>query len=146
MRISLDTNIFLAIKNKEESSPFCEKILNAIEEKKFTGVLSTIVISEVLVGFYQNNETWEADEFTQNITAYYEIIPVSLEISQKAAIIRANNNIKLPDALIIATLELNHAKIFITSDKVLSKYKDITIMSPERFVRKYLNERQNITE
>lgn len=140
LRISLDTNIFLAIKNKEDSSPFCEKILNAIEEKKFTGVLSTIVISEVLVGFYQNDETWEADEFTQNIIAYYKIIPVSLEISQKGAKIRANHNIKLPDALIIAMLELNQAKILITSDKGLSKYKDIDIMSPEKFVEKYLNQ------
>ena len=139
MRISLDTNIFLAIKNKEDSSPFCEKILNAIEEKKFTGVLSTVVIAEVLVGFYQNDETWEADEFTQNITAYYEIIPVSMEISQKGAKIRAKYKVKLPDALIIASLDLSETKILITSDKKLNKCPEIKIMSPEKFVEKYLN-------
>ncbi len=139
MRISLDTNIFLAIKNKEDSSSFCEKILNAIEEKKFTGVLSTVVIAEVLVGFYQNDETWEADEFTQNITAYYEIIPVSMEISQKGAKIRAKYKVKLPDALIIASLDLFETKILITSDKKLNKCPEIKIMSPEKFVEKYLN-------
>ena len=140
LKISLDTNIFLAIKNSEDSSPYCEKILNAIEEKKFTGVLSTIIIAEVLVGFYQNNESWEADEFTRNCSAYYNIIPVSLEISLKGAQIRAYNNIKLPDALIIATLELNETKLLITSDRRLSKYNDITIMTPEEFVKKYLNQ------
>ena len=140
LRISLDTNIFLAIKNKEDSSPFCEKILNAIEEKKFIGVLSTVVISEVLVGFYQNNETWEADEFAQNITAYYEIIPVSLDVSQEGAKIRAKYKIKLPDALIIASLDLSETKILITSDKGLSKYSEIIIMTPENFVKKYFKQ------
>ena len=140
LRISLDTNIFLAIKNKEDSSPFCEKILNAIEEKKFIGVLSTVVISEVLVGFYQNNETWEADEFSHNVTAYYKIIPVSLEVSQKGAKIRAKYNIKLPDALIVASLELSETKILITSDKGLNKYTEIMIMTPEKFVEKYINQ------
>ena len=140
LRISLDTNIFLAIKNKEDSSPFCEKILNAVEEKKFTGVLSTVVISEVLVGFYQNNEIWEADEFSQNITAYYKIIPISLEVSQKGAKIRAKYNIKLPDALIVASLNLSETKILITSDKVLNKCTEIMIMTPEKFVEKYINQ------
>ena len=140
LRISLDTNIFLSIKNKEGSSPFCEKILNAIEEKKFIGVLSTVVISEVLVGFYQNNETWEADEFSHNVTAYYKIIPVSLEVSQKGAKIRAKYNVKLPDALIIASLDLSETKILISSDKGLSKCSEIIIMTPEKFVEKYLKQ------
>ncbi|MHA1647328.1 MAG: type II toxin-antitoxin system VapC family toxin [Promethearchaeota archaeon] len=140
MRISLDTNIFLSIKNKEDSSPFCEKILNVIEEKKFIGVLSTVVISEVLVGFYQNNEIWEADEFSQNITAYYKIIPVSLEVSQKGAKIRAKYNIKLPDALIVASLDLSETKILITLDKGLSKCSEILIMTPEKFVEKFLKQ------
>ena len=33
MKVCLDTNVFIAIKNKEEDFGFCTKILDAIEEK-----------------------------------------------------------------------------------------------------------------
>ena len=53
--ISLDTNIFLNVKNKEE--PFFEDslmVLDLIDENKVMCVLSTIVLAEMCAGYYEN--------------------------------------------------------------------------------------------
>ncbi|MHA1473500.1 MAG: type II toxin-antitoxin system VapC family toxin [Promethearchaeota archaeon] len=143
MKVSLDTNVFIAIKNKEENYRYCENILDAIEENKFTCIISTIVLSEVLVGFYQNNELEEADRFLGKIILNYTVIPVDTRISQKAAQIRAQYQIKLPDAIIAASTILSNSEAFITYDKPLLKKLKIQVISPVKFVEKYMTSELN---
>ena len=138
MKACLDTNVFIAIKNKEEHSESCEKILNAIENHRIEGAISTIVIAEILVGFYQNNEIDEADRFLNNLLLSFEIIPVDINIALKAAQVRANFGIKFPDAIIAASTIHSNSDIFITRDQPLHKKLDFEILEPESFVIKYL--------
>jgi len=143
MKVSIDTNVFIAIKNKEENYRYCENILDAIEENKFTCIISTIVLSEVLVGFYQNNELEEADRFLSKIILNYTVIPVDTRISQKAAQIRAQYQIRLPDAIIAASTILSNSEAFITYDKPLLKKLKIQVISPVKFVEKYMTSELN---
>lgn len=139
MKACLDTNVFITIKNKEEHSEFCEKILNAIENQKIEGAISTIVIAEILVGFYQNNEIDEADRFLNNLILNFEIIPVDATITLKAAQVQTKFGIKLPDAIIAASTIHSKSDIFITGDQVLHQNKlDFEIFNPKNFVMKYL--------
>lgn len=138
MKVSLDTNVFIAIKNKEENFMDCKHILDAIEENQFKGVISTIVLSEVLVGFYQNNELEEGDRFLSKAILNYKVIPVDIRISQKAAQIRAQYQFKLPDAIIAASTILSDSEAFITCDKPLLKKLKIQVFSPVEFVEKYI--------
>ncbi|TES94701.1 MAG: type II toxin-antitoxin system VapC family toxin [Promethearchaeota archaeon] len=138
MKVSLDTNVFIAIKNKEENFTYCENILDAIEENQFKCIISTIVLSEVLVGFYQNNELEEADRFLSKALLNYILMPVDTSISQKAAQIRAQYQIKLPDAIIAASTILSDSEVFITYNKPLLKKLKIQVLSPVEFVEKYM--------
>lgn len=138
MKICLDTNIFISIKNKEGDAMFCEIILDAIDEKSITAAVSTIVIAEVLVGFYKNNEIKEADRFLSTAMLKYEIMPVNIEISKKAAEIRGSSKIKLPDALIIASVVISRAEIFVTKNISLEKRNEFQILDPKNFVENYL--------
>jgi predicted nucleic acid-binding protein len=138
MRISLDTNVFIAIKNKEDDSQYCERILDAIEDKEIEGVISTIVIAETLVGFYYNKEEKEAEHFLVQVLQSYYVLPVDVQVSEKAAKLRAQQGIKLPDAVIIATAMITNADYLITKDDTLKKKTGIKSLTPQEFASKYL--------
>ncbi len=138
MKVNLDTNVFLSVKNKEDDHEYCEKIINFIEDKHIDGVLSTIVLIEVLVGFYQNSENEEADRFSSSAVLNFDVIPVNFEIAQKAAQLRAQHNIRLPDAIISASTIISKAEFFITNDKKLLKKLDLKKITPKDFVKNYL--------
>ncbi len=140
LRVNLDTNVFLAIKNKEPLYEYCERILNEIENKEIEGIISTIVLAEVLVGFFQKNEENEATRFSSSALLNLNIIPVDQEIATKAAYIRAHHGIKLPDALIIATTLLTEANFFITHDKIIHEKINMKIITPKEFVDEYLRD------
>ncbi|MEM1577022.1 MAG: PIN domain-containing protein [Archaeoglobaceae archaeon] len=63
LRVCLDTNVFIEVKNREEGYEYCERILDAIDDGLIEAFVSPIVISEVLVGFYRNKEEFEAKNF-----------------------------------------------------------------------------------
>ena len=143
MKVNLDTNIFLAVKNKEPDYEYCERIIDEIEDKKIDSIMSTIVLAEILVGFFQNNEKDEASRFASSALLNYDLISVDQDIAQKAAYIRAQYNIKLPDALISATTILSESDFFITNDKPLLKKQKIKKITPKAFVEKYLDNKSN---
>jgi predicted nucleic acid-binding protein len=138
MKVCLDTSVFIAVKNTEDDSLQCEKILDAIDNKEIEGVISSIVIAETLVGFYKNKEEKEAEDFLTHATKSCQISPVDLRVADKAARLRAEQKIKLPDAIIIATAEIVSAECFVTKDDTLRKRSEIQSLSPAGFVRKYL--------
>lgn len=137
MKVCLDTNIFISVKNKEKNFQHSEKILNLIEENQIEGSLSTIVLTEVLVGFYLNEEKEAAIQFLSSAVLNYEIIPVNIDISQKAAQIRAQYQIRLPDAIISASTFLSDAEILITNNKKMLEKLKIQVLTPKEFIEKY---------
>ena len=138
MKVNLDTNVFLSVKNKEDDHEYCEKIINSIEDKHIAGVLSTIVLIEILIGFYKNSENNEAERFSNSAVLNFDLIPVNFEIAQKAAQIRAQHNIRLPDAIISASTIISKAEFFITNNKTLLKKLNIKIITPKNFIKNYL--------
>ena len=143
MKVSLDTNVFISVKNKEDDHEYCEKIINSIEDKLVDGVLSTIVLIEVLVGFYKNSENNEADRFSGSAVLNFDVIPVNSEIAEKSAKLRAQHNIRLPDAIISASTIVSKAEFFITNDKTLLKKLDLKKITPKDFVINYLEVDKN---
>lgn len=138
MRDCLDTNVFFAVKNKEDDAQHCERILDAIDDKEIEGIVSTIVIAETLVGFYYNKEAKEAEHFLTQVLNSYQVLPVDVEMSEKAAMLRASQEVKLPDAVIIATAIITNADYLITKDDTLKKKTGIKSLTPQEFVSKYL--------
>ncbi|MBD3255794.1 MAG: PIN domain-containing protein [Candidatus Lokiarchaeota archaeon] len=138
MKVSLDTNVFLAVKNKEPEYEYSKKIIDSIEDKQLEGVMSTIVLAEVLVGFFQNKESDKANRFANKALLNYEMIDVTLETAQKAAKIRAETNIKLPDAIISASSIVAEVDYLISQDQKILKKINVKKISPKDFVEKIM--------
>jgi len=100
------------------------------------GTISTINIAEVLTGFYvaeDEKRASKAKKLLKDLTLNgFEIVPVTFEIAELAASLRAKRGGKLPDALIVATA-INQAANFIYSqDEDLQRFnQDIKVLKLE---------------
>lgn len=131
MRVCLDTNIFISVKNREPNYKYCEQIFDAIDDGHLEAVISTVVAAEVLVGFYMNNEQIQANKFINHILSRYIVQPVTLEIANLAAKIRGSK-LRLPDAIVVATALLNKSKL-VTLDKNI-RHSKIEVVTPKQLV------------
>lgn len=119
MKIGLDTNIFLNVKNKEKDFyEFSNQILNKIDNNELEAVISIITIAELTVGYYNTNELREKDDFINGIYSnqQYRIIDLDLKVADKSAEIRSQARLKLPDAIITASAILEKCDCLITND------------------------------
>lgn len=146
MKLGFDTNIFIAIRNKEPNHLSCKKIIDMIQidkngEKKsssYVGFLSTIVIAEMLVRFYKNREFEQAKDITNIIQQHYTVIPVNIEISIEAAKLRGKSGLKLPDALIAMSYHQMNVDYFISNDFEIAEKLSFIVIKPEDFISKIL--------
>jgi len=58
---------------------------------------------------------------------HFTLVPIDYDIARRAASIRAEYKILLPDAFQIAAALLHQATIFVANDKKLKRVKDICI-------------------
>ncbi len=142
MKIGLDTNIFLKVKNKEEPFyQYSEAILNAIDEGELKAVISIISITELCVGYYRKNELIDKDEFIAGIylNKNYNMIEMNLKVADKAGEIKNKGNLKLPDSIITASILLEGASCLITNDGGFENAKDfISVFTSKEFYENYL--------
>ncbi len=119
IRISLDTNVILNVINKEELFfDSSRQLLDKISDGELEGVISTVVLSEVLTGFYMNNDIKSSKIFKESLieSRTFIIMPVDTQIADLAAKIRSKDKIKLPDAIILATAILSKSTYLVSSD------------------------------
>lgn len=143
LKICLDTNVFVSVINKEPLALACKKIMDHIEKKQLEAVVSTIVISEICVGFYQNHDDQIIPAFLDNLKKNYQIIPVTEDIALKSAEIKAFSNLKLPDALIYATSLMNNVNFLVSNNfSVVKSQKktDPQVVTPDDFVKNILHD------
>ncbi len=128
MRIFLDTNVFLAILNEEENWQVAEKLLLDVHNGKYECYTSVICISEILSGFYAENESEKGEIFLEDMKAINNltITDVDLTIAKDAAKLRAKYKIKLPDAMIASSCKVHECKL-ITQDENFKKVKEIEV-------------------
>ena len=130
MRLFFDTNVFLAILNKEENWQLAEKLLLDVHNGKHTGFTSVICVSEILSGFYAEDESEKGEIFLTNMKALNNltITDIDLIIAKDAAKVRAKYKIKLPDAIIASSCKVHKCKL-ITQDKNFKKVDEIEVKS-----------------
>ncbi|MBD3196405.1 MAG: PIN domain-containing protein [Candidatus Lokiarchaeota archaeon] len=85
-----------------------------------------VVLTELFVGFYKNNEILEKTEFLSalHFNKNFKIIDYNLKIADKAAKIRSKTNLRLPDCIIIASALHENTDILISNDSDFKKIEN----------------------
>jgi predicted nucleic acid-binding protein len=133
MKIALDTNVLIYfLEGIEPHASKVEKTLNAFMKSEDEGVISTVTVAEILTGFYvagDAKKAAKAKKLLNDLTLNsFKIVPVSFDIADLAANLRAERGGKLPDALIVATALNQTANLVYSQDRDLQRFnKDIKI-------------------
>lgn len=115
----------------ENISPYTQIISSLFEEadkKKIRFICSTITVSEIFVKPFKNNQRDIQKMLEKALIKSSEIsiVPVTISIALEASKIRADYNIRTPDAIQIATAK-KYADYLITNDKKLERYPYLKI-------------------
>ncbi len=122
-RVYLDTNIIIyVVEGKDEFAYILNALLAAISVSDITAITSEITIAETLVKPFKNSQIHFQNAYKNFLTPSlnFDIIPVSRDILESAAQIRATTKLKLPDAIHWATADLHNCDSFLTNDKLFN--------------------------
>ncbi len=127
-RIGLDTNAFIYfLEDHPRYGSWCASLFALIERGHNPAVTSTITLLELLVQPYRDQK----EELVQKIfalTSTYpkiEWVPVTLDLADRAAELRARYRLSTPDAIQLATAIGHKATRFYGNDRSLRRVKEI---------------------
>lgn len=94
-----------------------------MEAGEIAGVMSTLVLCELLVPAYRVGDTERVRTVTRLLMDFpnLSIVPLSSEISVEAARLRAQHGLRTPDAIHSATALARNAAGIVTNDQHLSR-------------------------
>ncbi|MBI2591446.1 MAG: type II toxin-antitoxin system VapC family toxin [Candidatus Brennerbacteria bacterium] len=130
-RIGLDSMAYIyLLEEHPKLSILAENIFERAENNKLTIISSVLILIEVLTGFRKSKEQDLEKKFQQIINEFssLEIYNVDQNLVNLIVDLRANYNLKTPDAIHLATAIEHGADIFITNDRQLKKVKEINIL------------------
>lgn len=128
----------------ENSNPDYTKIMREFFKQAyalpFQPTTSTITVTEILVKPYKKGRSDLIEKFKSAIvnSKTIKICNIDSEPANKAAELRANHNLKTPDALQIAAALNNKCDFFITNDFELSRINEIEVLTLNDLKRKFL--------
>jgi len=129
-KIGLDTNVFIF---QVEENPRYLELVNPIfvwlEESEARAVTSTITMLELLVQPYRLSDVDRVNKFYALLSTYpnLEWIAPTLEIADLAARLRAEHNLRTPDALQVATAVACQATGFVSNDPVFQRVAGLEV-------------------
>jgi predicted nucleic acid-binding protein len=141
LKAVLDTNIFLNVINQEE--PFfsdSSALLDLVDDGRFFGVVSTISVAELSVGYYAAGDEAGLRRFLLHILSSenYQLVDVDSNVAELAGKIRTETGLRLPDALIIASGLKAGADSVVTGDEELKRAEKILkSVSPSEFLASF---------
>jgi predicted nucleic acid-binding protein len=103
-----------------------------VKERLGTGlraVIAVTALAEVLVGRFRQADAAEVAAFRHRLqsTDGFTLLPISIEIAEAAARLRAEYGLGLPDALNLAAAIVYGAAAFLTNDRQLAAINDSPI-------------------
>ncbi len=130
-RIALDTSVFIyQLEANARYLPFTDQIFAWLERPGHTAVTSTITMTELLVLPYRKADQQQVDELYGVASTYPNLdwIAPDLEIADLAASLRAQYELKTPDALQAATALSAEASALVSNDRALKRLNMLEIL------------------
>ncbi len=129
--VGLDTApLIYFIEQNEAYLQLVRAFFQEMSQGEFQVVTSTLTLTEVLVHPLRSGNIELAEQY-RDIFIDQEnliILPVSVEIAETAAQLRATQNLRTPDAIQIATAMQGGATFFFTNDVRLATVPDLSVL------------------
>ena len=129
--VGLDTApLIYFIEKHPEFHPRVRPFFQAMERGDFEVVTSTITITEVLVHPIRQGNTTLAETYRdilQNAN-HLRTVPITADVAETAARLRATTAFRTPDAIQAATAIVMQAEFFLTNDVRLSVMTNPTVL------------------
>ena len=118
-RVTIDSMVFIyAFENHPIYVPLVRPILEALEKGEMEAVTSTLTLAECLVQPYKKKDAILAAQYRvlfHNFPNLF-IYPLTEDTADKAAFLRAQYHLKIPDAIQLATAFAAGSRSFLTND------------------------------
>jgi predicted nucleic acid-binding protein len=127
-RISLDTNVFIYfLEDHPRYGPWCGSLFGLIERGHNPAVTSTITLLELLVQPYRDRQEELAQKIFALTSTYpkLEWVPLTMNLADRAAELRARYRLSTPDAIQLATAIGHKATRFYGNDRALRRVQEI---------------------
>lgn len=127
-RIGLDTNVFIYfLEDHARYGSWCTALFDLIERGHNPAVTSTVTLLELLVQPYRDQKEELAQKIFALTSTYprLEWAPVTMNLADRAAEIRARYRLSTPDAIQLATAIDHKAVRFYGNDRALRRVKEI---------------------
>ena len=115
--------------------PLVLPLFEAVYYSRIRLVTSTITLIEVLVQPIRRGELKIAQQYRDVLTnaANIQLVPLSQQIAETAAILRAQYQLRTPDTIQLATAKMSGAAAFITNDEQFAK-TDFNVLLLDRIL------------
>jgi predicted nucleic acid-binding protein len=118
-RVYLDANIIIyVVEGLADYADNLRALLAAMDNAEIVSVTSELTLAETLVKPMRDGEARIQQAYKDFLrpTAAFEVVPISREILESAARLRATTSLKLPDAIHRATAQQHSCDSFLTND------------------------------
>ncbi len=135
-KLALDTPVFVYwFEDNPDYAGFLEPVFNEMKDGQF--VFSVVGISEILTGTYKAQEPQLRKKYLTTFKHLpgLKIVDVDVWIADRAAQLRADHNLRTPDAIHIATALACEADVFLTNDNRLKRIPVIEVISLHDYAR-----------
>ena len=130
--VALDTAPFIYfIEDHPKFAPLVEELFERIVAGTQIAVTSAVTLLEVLVIPYRHGRVDIAEQYERLLggSPHLLLVPIQDSILREAARIRAELNVKTPDALQLATARLSGCTTFLTNDRRLPPVPGLQILT-----------------
>jgi predicted nucleic acid-binding protein len=129
--VGLDTApLIYFIEQNEVYLELVHGFFQAMDQGEFKVVTSTLTLTEVLVHPLRSGNLELAEQYRDIVLDQENLdtMPVSVEIAEVAAQLRATQNLRTPDAIQIATAMQGGATFFLTNDARLATISNLDVL------------------
>ena len=129
--IGIDTSLFIyQVEAHPKYKELTHSVFTWVEGPTGRAVTSAITLLEVLVQPYRSSDRKRVNLFYSLLSTYPKLawVEVSLEIADRAAHLRAEYNLRTPDALQAATAIACRATGFISNDAALRRVTGLDVV------------------
>jgi predicted nucleic acid-binding protein len=129
--IGLDTCVVIyAVESHPKYLALVKQILRWIRGTNGHAITSTVTMTEALVRPYRRGDQALLQEFHALLVTYPHIdwIPPTLHIADRAAQIRADHNLRTPDAIQAATTLAAGVTGFVTNDPIFRRVPSLEVL------------------